>query len=106
MRVFQPDGYLSLDFHHSTVEIYRRIAQEGSSLPEIKGEQYSLQKRDALQEEIRSFIEACQKRTSPVVSAENALEALKLADQIVKQIKQMAKQYYPRLTKDLPAFRL
>lgn len=106
MRIFQPDSYMSLDFQNSIVEIYRKVFDGVSNLSEIKGERLSLEKKDALAEEIQAFIKAVQYRTDPIVSAESALEALRLADRIVKHIRKTAKRYYHGLTKDLPAFQI
>ena len=104
MRIFQPDAYVSLDFNKANVEIYRTVSDDTYSLPQIKGEQLSLQKKDALEEEIRAFVDAVKKRDDLYSSAERALKALKLADQVVREIKKTARKYYPKLTENLPAF--
>lgn len=106
MRIFQRDAYLSLDFQHSTVDVFRKISGDNALLPEIRGEQFSFEKSDPLQDEIFSFINAVDLRTKPIVTAESALEALTLAEQIVKSIKHTAKQYYPEFSDHLPTLYL
>jgi len=101
MRVFQPDAYVSLDFHKAHVEIYRRIINPSGGLPELKGESLALEKKDALEEEIRSFVKAVSERSCPVVSAESALEALRLADQIVRQIKKTTRRLDSSMTQEI-----
>jgi len=52
-----------------------------------------LEKKDALKEEIDAFIGSVQSRTRPLVSGEEALEALKLARQITEHIQQKTSKH-------------
>lgn len=88
IRLFQPDCYVSVDFQKATIEIYKKTFQEGDSVPELSAETLSLERKDALREEINAFIDSVQSRTKPLVSGLEALDALKLAHQIVEHIQQ------------------
>lgn len=106
MRIFQPDAYLSLDFYNSNVEVYRRIVDPRAKLPEITREVFSLNKGDALAEEIQVFVLAVQNREKATESTQGAFEALKLADQIVRKIERTAKKYYSHITEYAPTYPL
>lgn len=86
IRFFQEDCYVSCDFQTAQVEIYRQVKKQNEKLPEITAETLSLEKKDALEEEIKSFLQAVQTRSRPRVSGEDALRALRLAQSIVDQI--------------------
>jgi predicted dehydrogenase len=84
MRVFQPDTYLVVDYGEHRIRICRREpgAQPGA-LPNIAFEEREVGGEDALEEEIRSFLHAVRHRSKPVVSGEDGLQALAVAERIV-----------------------
>ncbi|MBN2809752.1 MAG: Gfo/Idh/MocA family oxidoreductase [Deltaproteobacteria bacterium] len=89
IRIFQPDGYFSLDFSNFKTTICRR--QEGSylePLPQITAEDLSFPKSDNLKLEIEDFIDAIRQRRKPLVSGEDGLLALSTAIRIKESIKQ------------------
>lgn len=88
IRLFQPDCYVSVDFQEAVIEIYKKTLQEGDRTPELSAETLSLERKDALREEIDAFIGSVQSRTKPLVSGLEALEALKLAQEITENIQQ------------------
>ena len=90
IRLFQPDCYVSLDFQKASIEIYKKTVKEGETMPEISAETLSLERKDALREEIDAFIHSVQFRTKPLVSGLEALEALKVAQQIIEHIQHKA----------------
>ncbi len=103
MRLFQRDAYLSLDFADGTAEVFR-LAADGEatgavpSLPLGQIERGSRQRtilyeqppveaeRDALKHELTLFLRAVEQNTEPVVTGEDGLRALEVADRIVKLI--------------------
>lgn len=84
MRVFQPDTYLVVDYGEHRIRICRREpgAQPGT-LPNITFEDREVGGEDALEEEIRSFLQAVRNRSKPIVSGEDGLQALEMAERIV-----------------------
>ncbi|MDO9542129.1 MAG: Gfo/Idh/MocA family oxidoreductase [Kiritimatiellia bacterium] len=79
IRVFQEDAYISLDYQRQSGEIYRRQAGR------IERKKVPIEKGDALQNELGSFIDCVRSKGSPVVSGEWAAEALNLAAIICKK---------------------
>ncbi len=84
MRVFQPDTYLVVDYGEHRIRICRREpgAQPGA-LPNITFEERDVGGEDALEEEIRAFLHAVRERSRPIVSGEDGLQALEIAERIV-----------------------
>jgi predicted dehydrogenase len=84
MRVFQPNTYLVVDYGEHRIRICRREpgAQPGA-LPNLTFEERAVGGEDALEEEIRAFLQAVRDRSQPVVSGHDGLQALELAERIV-----------------------
>jgi len=84
LRVFQSDTYLSIDLQQKLLTIVRRPASLGDDgLPKVDLEERSFDQGDALQDEIRSFVDAVRDGGRPVVSGEDGLRALETATRIV-----------------------
>jgi len=105
MRLFQRDAYISIDFGKSDVEVFGLkdndvAASEnsaafllgqidtGSSNNNITYEKPKLQEINAIAEEQKAFVEAILERRSVAVSAEEAAEALRIAELISAQIQE------------------
>ncbi len=73
IRVFTPDAYLSLDYQKQAGELYRK------TVTGIAGAEIPIEKGEPLARELGAFIQCVAQRGAPVVSAEHAAEALKLA---------------------------
>jgi len=84
IRVFQEDAYISLDYQRQAGEIYRRQAGR------IEKERIPIEKGNALDIELASFIDCVRTKSSPLVSGELAAEALNLAADICKHIRDHA----------------
>lgn len=84
MRVFQPDTYLVVDYGEHRIRICRREpgAQPGA-LPNLTFEEREVGGEDALEEEIRAFLQSVRERSKPVVSGQDGLQALEVAERIV-----------------------
>jgi predicted dehydrogenase len=91
LRIFQSDAYLSIDLQQKLLTIVRRPASlaEGG-LPKVDLEERSFDQGDALQDEIRSFVDAVRDGGRPVVSGEDGLRALQTATRIVELVNQGA----------------
>ncbi len=86
MRIFQSGLYLSLDYVSGQA---RKLKVNSSEIPDpekLHPELVQLEKGDVLMSEIESFLEAIQKKTQPLVSAEDGLNAMKVAWQIKDQL--------------------
>ena len=81
IRVFLSDAYVSLDYQNQAGEIYRLV--EGK----ITRDKVPIEKGEPLAHELRSFVRCVHDRDNPVVSAEHAAEALKLAVNITQRIR-------------------
>jgi len=87
LRVFQSDAYLSIDLQQKLLTIARRPASLGDGgLPKVDLEERSFDQGDALQDEIRSFVDAVRDGGRPVVSGEDGLRALETATRIVELV--------------------
>lgn len=86
MRIFQPGQYLSVDFGKKEIMAVRlrTDANGGSPTPEISKSNF--QEQDALELELRDFIQHVRHRTRPAVSGEEGRRALDVALQVVSQI--------------------
>lgn len=73
LRVFQEDGYLSIDHHAQTVELARQV--RGT----IRRVQLPVNRRAPLADELAAFVEAIRHKRQPVVSGEDGRAALALA---------------------------
>ncbi len=99
MRLFQQDHYLSLDFLDKNAQIVRLFDQDASNLPpqdqlmefETNAGKKWLQMQmpeatpiNAIEEELKSFHAAIEKKQPPVVTLEDGVADLKLAHKILK----------------------
>jgi predicted dehydrogenase len=84
MRLFQPDTYIVVDYGEHRIRICRRDPNppEGG-LPTITFEEREVGGEDALEEEIRAFLRSVRERSQPIVSGQDGLQALEVAEQIV-----------------------
>lgn len=86
-RIFQPDGYFSIDFGNFSATICRRQAGNYlEPLPQINAAEKTYPKSDNLLLEIENFIAAVRTRSTPLVSGEDGLKALETATLIKQKI--------------------
>ncbi len=103
MRIFQKDTYIAVDFITGVSEIYRLIpiAENtmagsisfgeigiGEKKRRIVYEQAETKELNALQYELQLFVDSILTNSKPVVSGEDGLKALKVADIILKKIEE------------------
>ncbi|MFA3781710.1 Gfo/Idh/MocA family oxidoreductase [Melioribacteraceae bacterium 4301-Me] len=101
MRIFQRDGYISLDFITGVSEVYRLISPHemkeghyitfgemgiGDKKKLVVYEQPEIKEINALKYELELFIDAAVYRKKPVVSGYDGLRALKVAEMIINKI--------------------
>ena len=103
MRIFQRDAYIALDFISGVSEIYRLVSPDDKSLEHfitfgemgvgekrktVVYEQPEQKEINALKYEQQLFLDAINNDEEPVVSGEDGLRALIVADQIIKKIEE------------------
>ncbi|HEX2963600.1 MAG TPA: Gfo/Idh/MocA family oxidoreductase [Ignavibacteriales bacterium] len=101
MRMFQRDSYISLDFNTGVSEVYRLVSKDetiennfisfgemgiGDKKKQVVYEQPEVKEVNALQYELKLFIDSVLNNTKPVVSGLDGLRALKVAEAIIKEI--------------------
>ena len=82
IRMFLPDAYVSLDYQEQTGKVLRKklLGIEKKDIPIHKGEPLAL--------ELRSFVDCVRNHSAPVVDGQHAAEALKLAVDIIRSIRE------------------
>lgn len=102
MRMFQKDAYIAVDFGSGVSEVFRLEAPEnvggalmsfgeigiGDRKKMVVYEQPEMKQINALQHELQLFVNAVANNTEPVVSGDDGLRALKVADIIIKKIEE------------------
>ena len=84
IRFFQSDSYLSINYLNHSVEYYKRVFKDGKPFIEI--DELDVPAGEPLKLEIESFISSIKNGIPPVVGAEDAKEALFVANMMVKKI--------------------
>lgn len=85
IRFFQPDAYVSIDYAEQEVEGYRLVRRDGER-PQIQGGKLPVTREEPLKRELTDFVRAVRDRRRPVVSGEDGLRALKLAQAIADKM--------------------
>ncbi len=103
MRIFQKDNYIALDFITGVSEVYRLLPIEqniegsavsfgeigiGDKKKRLIYEQPEVREINALSYELQLFMDSVLKHEKPVVSGEDGLKALKVAQLIIGKIEE------------------
>jgi predicted dehydrogenase len=102
MRLFQPSGYISIDFSQGVAEVFRLLRDgeqgegtlmlgelgSGTHRRSIVYEQPEVREVNALKYEIELFTRCVQTGKRPVVSGEDGKRALEVANMILEKISQ------------------
>ncbi|MBX3469604.1 MAG: Gfo/Idh/MocA family oxidoreductase [Planctomycetes bacterium] len=106
IRVFQSDGYVSIDYGANALSIFRKSEafRTGAIDPQtldpsgledpfgfvfgqlLEVQEHSLSSTDALRDQLTSFLEACRGEHPPEVPGEDGLRAVRLADRIQSEV--------------------
>ncbi|OGP93511.1 MAG: hypothetical protein A2156_11490 [Deltaproteobacteria bacterium RBG_16_48_10] len=90
IRLFQPNGYLSIDFlTQKVVFASKKESPRKGEFPEILVQKIPVRKVDPLEIEIQSFLQCVRDRKPPRVSGKDGKRALELALQIIQQIQEI-----------------
>lgn len=85
IRLFQPDAYVSIDYAEQEVEGYRLVRREGER-PQIQGGKLPVTRDEPLKRELQDFVHAVRDKRRPLVSGEDGLRALRLAQAIADRM--------------------
>jgi hypothetical protein len=93
MRIFQPEAYIALDFGEKS---YTLVRLEPGSVHSAQGpafvsENGTMDSGDALEMELRAFVEAVRTRSAPMVCGEDGKKALAMALRINREIEKNLK---------------
>lgn len=92
MRIFQHDAYISTDFQHKKLAIFRKIADPlHMGTEKIIHEERSFEQGDALRAEINAFLTTIKQNTPPVVTGEDGRNALATAIMISQLVEDQLK---------------
>lgn len=86
IRIFQEDGYFSIDFINRNIKVVRMIPSSDGERRELSGEILETEQGDPLLEEIKEYISSVRSGKRPRVSGYEGLEALKAAYKIIDKI--------------------
>ncbi|MBK5939289.1 Gfo/Idh/MocA family protein [Halochromatium roseum] len=86
IRVFQPQGYLSLDFIGQTLDSAVPRQREAGERPEIQRSRVMVEPVQPLDREIEAFIDCVTHQTRPLVDGRTGLRALEVALQVQASI--------------------
>jgi DUF1009 family protein/predicted dehydrogenase len=93
LRVFQENSYLVADFaERRAYAVYREEEPDEDGYPQVSLEEMEIEERDALEEEIFSFLNAIKSGRAPAVGGADGRRALAVALEISSQINQQAHQ--------------
>jgi predicted dehydrogenase len=89
MRLFQQDAYVAIDFaNHKATVVRKTVNSSDGPIPGMEIESRTFPKDDALDKELKSFIESVRNRTKPSVTGQMGRDALKAALDVMSQIQQ------------------
>lgn len=81
IRMFQPNVYISLDYGSRTLKMYSKSGErDEKGFPKIAITELPVEERDALADEIESFLGCVRARSTPIVTGEDGLRAIELAE--------------------------
>lgn len=82
-RIFQPQTYISVDYHQKKISVFQQGAGElFPGVAAIDQKEIAIEKNDALLDEITAFVRCIQNDTTPIVSGTHGRNALATAVQI------------------------
>jgi predicted dehydrogenase len=85
LRLFQKQEYLSLDYTRQDLAVFSLTHKPGTSIPEIVNQQFTPEKKEPLQQELRTFLRTTCGLEPVACSGQDGRRALALALQILEQ---------------------
>lgn len=97
IRLFQQDAYISVDFAKHEIDfIQKDPTQINGVIPGMKAEHLCFAHGDALDAELKSFVNAVRRRTPAEVTGRMGRDALKIALNIMDQIQSNMVNFMPQ----------
>jgi predicted dehydrogenase len=94
IRLFQRDCYTSVDFVDHRITVIKREGHDPSSLiPGMDIQQLSFPQGDALDDELKAFVQSVRNRKPPQVDGRVGREALRIALDVMAQINSKIDRY-------------
>jgi predicted dehydrogenase len=88
IRIFQKDTYISVDYaNHEIIIIQKRGQGIPLPIPGMSLQRRSFERTDSLESELEAFVQSVRDREVPLVSGTEGRNALRVALDIVNQIK-------------------
>lgn len=84
LRVYQPNGFISIDFLEPTASISRRFDARGKTGLRVEVEELKIDPEDALLAQLRAFVGAVKTRRLSAASGADGLGALRTALRVVE----------------------
>ncbi len=89
LRLFQKEAYISIDFaNHKITLVHPDMSQSNGIIPGMSIEELAFDKGDALDDELKSFVQSVNHRHQPLVTGQMGRDALKTALSIMAQIQE------------------
>lgn len=98
IRIYQPSAYITLNYAKQTLQVFYRSEIQKLSrrglLPVVpKARKFRLQREEPLRAELSHFLECVRDQRTPDVPGEHGLNALEIAVEISKQIREKVDAY-------------
>ena len=98
IRIFQPRSFISVDYGKKELTVIRQLdGTDAEGLPRQEVINSCYVEQDALALELRDFVANVRNRSRPRVSGEEGRQALKVATEIIAQIREHAEKYRAQL---------
>jgi len=102
IRIFQKDAYISIDYRDQSMEVYRKVPvahpKPGEVPARIVNNRIRLKVKNQLELELNHFLDCVETGQEPVVTGEQARDALDIINRISDQIKDKIKTWAPRIS--------
>ncbi len=94
VRLFQKNAYIAIDFAQREITHIQQTGEGGHApIPGMKVDQSRFPEGDALEEELRAFVEAVAHRREPEVTGEMGYQALAVALNVMEQIDDATRRF-------------
>ena len=93
MRLFQADGYVSIDFQSRQGAVGHRWVEPGRK-PTVTIEEFQAGDDEPLKLQLESFLQAIRAQSCPVVSGEDGTAALEVAHRVLSAIKAFGQYHF------------
>lgn len=85
-RFFQHNTYISLDYHKQKVDVFKKTNKTMNGYPLIEEEHINVEKKDALYDQLSTFVDCIINRKEPPVTGKDGRDALKVAINVMNHI--------------------